>query len=402
MGQLAANQSSLCSLVNTKSTHNLFVTNRMYRLFFIAFFLFSGAIAHAQIEGTLLMGLTNATTSEMNTVTNPIVGSLLYNTTEKGVFQYNGSAWENIANTAGSWNTDGNTGTSASTDFVGTADAQDLVLRSNNIEKLRLVQNKGQLLANQATSYNDHPLIIRANGVDVLAFQDNSGTTQWHWNLLGNGLNFVETDVADYRLFLENGGQVGVNTDSPTEQLDVNGTARVRTLGTASDTDAILAVNATGVLRRSKINFGGRWTNSDTATNLNVDGTVVPIFGTEQYKDDGTSLYEVSGNTLIVKESGRYDIRGNLSLVGINSGNNRQRTNVNARIAVNGTAVGAIAASGYIRWASGQDHSSIHLNEILQLSANDVISIITYREANSGTVNLSGADESSFMINKLR
>ncbi|WP_422083883.1 hypothetical protein [Ulvibacterium sp.] len=148
--------------------------------------------------------------------------------------------------------------------------------------------------------------------------------------------------------------------------------------------------------------MGGRWTNSNTSTNLNSNGTVAPIFGTQDYVDDGTNLYQVSGNTLIVKESGRYDIRANLSLVGNNSGNNRQRTNVNARIAVNGTPIGAIAASGYIRWASGHDHSSIHLNEILQLSANDVVSIITYREANSGTVNFSGTDESSFMINKLR
>ncbi|WP_425234462.1 hypothetical protein [Ulvibacterium sp.] len=359
-------------------------------------------ISNAQIDGTLLMGLTNATTSEMNTVSNPVTGSLLYNTTEQSVFQYNGSTWESISNTSGSWNMSGNSGTLATTDFIGTTDTQDFVLRSNNVEKLRLVQNKGQVLVNQAPSFNDHPLVIRANGVDVLAFQDNTGTARWHWNLLGNGLNFVESNVADYRLFLENGGQVGINTNTPSEQLDVNGTARIRTLGAATNTDDILAVNASGVLQRSKINFGGRWTNSNTSTNLNVNNTIAPIFGTQDYADDGTDLYEVSGNTLVIKESGRYDIRANLSLVGINSGNNRQRTNVNARIAVNGTPVGAIAASGYIRWASGHDHSSIHLNEILQLNTNDVVSIITYREANSGTVNFSGADESSFMINKLR
>lgn len=357
---------------------------------------------NAQIDGTLLMGLTNATTSEMNTVTNPVTGSLLYNTTEQNVFQYNGSTWESISNASGSWNMGGNSGSAATTDFIGTTDSQDFVLRSNNVEKLRLVQNKGQVLINQASSFNDHPMVIRANGIDVLAFQDNTGTAKWHWNLLGNGLNFVESNVADYRLFLENGGQVGINTNTPSEQLDVNGGARIRTLGTATSGDDILAVNATGVLHRSKINFGGRWTNSDTSSNLNTDGAIAPIFGTQDYADDGTNLYEVSGNTLIVKESGRYDIRGNLSLVGINSGGNRQRTNVNARIAVNGTPVGAMAASGYIRWSSNHDHSSIHLNEILQLNANDVISIITYREANSGTVNFSSANESSFMINKLR
>ena len=92
-----------------------------------------------------------------------------------------------------------------------------------------------------------------------------------------------------------------------------------------------------------------------------------------------------------------------MSLIGINSaGNTEVRTNTNARIAVNGVAVGAIGASGYIRFNTNHNHSSIHVSEILNLNANDIITIITYREANSGTVNFSGAGESSFMINKLR
>jgi hypothetical protein len=152
-----------------------------------------------------------------------------------------------------------------------------------------------------------------------------------------------------------------------------------------------------------KVNYGGRWTNTNTSTDLNVDNTIAPIFGTENYKDDGNNLYQVSGNTLIVKEAGRYNIIANLSLEGIgSSGSSEQRTNANARIAINGTPIGGIAATGFIRFSNGHDHSSLHLNEILQLNANDVITIRTYREANSGTVQFSGSGESSFMINKLR
>ncbi len=197
--------------------------------------------------------------------------------------------------------------------------------------------------------------------------------------------------------------RLGIATNSPTEKLDVNGSARFRTLSSADNTDDILATDASGVLQRSKINYGGRWTNTNTSTNLNSNNTQAPIFGTQDYKDDGNTLYQVSGNTLIVKVTGRYDVRANLSLIGINSASNTEvRTNVNARIAVNGTVVGAIGASGYIRFNSGHDHSSVHVNEILQLNANDVITILTYREANSGTVRFSGSGESSFVINKLR
>ena len=155
-------------------------------------------------------------------------------------------------------------------------------------------------------------------------------------------------------------------------------------------------------MQRSKVNYGARWTNSNTSTNLNANNTIAPIFGIQDYNDDAAGLYQHTSTSLTVLVTGRYDIRANLSLIGINSGNNRQRPNVNARIAVNGVPVGAIAASGYIRWQSGHDHSSIHVNEILQLNANDVVTIITYREANSGTVRFSGSGESSFAINKLR
>jgi hypothetical protein len=153
-----------------------------------------------------------------------------------------------------------------------------------------------------------------------------------------------------------------------------------------------------------KINYGGRWTNTNTSTNLNSNNTSAPIFGSQDYKDDGNNLYEASSSTsLTVKEDGRYDIRANLSLEGINSGGNaEQRTSVNARIYVNNTAVGAIAATGYIRFSNGHEETSLHMNEILELSANDVITIRTFEEGNSGVVRFSGSGESSFMINKLR
>ncbi|MGB5387663.1 MAG: hypothetical protein WBN20_12840 [Eudoraea sp.] len=359
--------------------------------------------SYSQIEAGLLLGLTNATATEISAISGANTGSLIYNATDQSVYQFNGLSWIAVGSSTGGWNTTGNSGTTSSTNFIGTSDAQDLILKSNNTEKLRLVQDRGQVLINQASVFNSHPLVIKANGIDILAFQDNTGTPKWHWNLLSGGLNFVESNVADYRLFLKNGGNVGVNTNDPTQQLDVNGNVRIRTLSNAAESDDILAVDATGVLQRSKVNYGGRWTNTDTSTNLNNNNTTIPLFGSEDYKDDGNNLYTATSTSLTIKETGRYDIRANLSFVGISSGGNtHQRTNVNARIAVNGTAIGAIGASGYIRWASGHNHSSVHVSEILQLNANDVVTIITYREANSGTVRFSGSGESSFVINKLR
>jgi hypothetical protein len=71
---------------------------------------------------------------------------------------------------------------------------------------------------------------------------------KWHLSLWQNGLLFVETDV-DYRLTLENGGNVGIGTTDPTRKLDVNGIVRVRSWGSTPTYD--VQVNNNGDLCRA-------------------------------------------------------------------------------------------------------------------------------------------------------
>ena len=106
-------------------------------------------------------------------------------------------------------------------------------------------------LFNGASAYNAHPVVIKANGPDVLAFEDSTGTIKWHWNMLSTGLNFVESNVADYRLFLQAGGKVGINTNTPTATLDVTGSVatQLRTItynSTIADDDYTVIVTSTG------------------------------------------------------------------------------------------------------------------------------------------------------------
>jgi hypothetical protein len=73
-----------------------------------------------------------------------------------------------------------------------------------------------------------NPLGVRATGVseELISFEDAAGNTAWHLNqsFAGRkGLNFVETGVADGRLFLAAGGNVGVGTTQPALRLDVQG-----------------------------------------------------------------------------------------------------------------------------------------------------------------------------------
>lgn len=82
------------------------------------------------------------------------------------------------------------------------------------------------------TTNMDRPLTIKGTGSasEWISFKDTNDTTQWHLNYSHTGLNFVETGVAEGRLFLEDGGEVGIGTTNPQAKLDVNGTVNADAL----------------------------------------------------------------------------------------------------------------------------------------------------------------------------
>ncbi|MGB3152190.1 MAG: hypothetical protein WBB27_16155, partial [Maribacter sp.] len=230
----------------------------------------------------------------------------------------------------------------------------------------------------------------------ITAINGNLTLDETHHTLIVNSNSTISLPPANTcsgRLYvIKNTTNAAINISSylngsgnGTVNIPANSTVQIQSNGTSwhaisagsltvisSDTDNLIVTGNDGGAFL-KINQGARWTNSDIVTDLNAGSVAAPIFGNQDYNDDPINLYVVTSNTLTVREAGRYDIRANLSLLGINSGGNQQRTNVNAQITINGNPVGALAASGYIRFASGHEQSSIHINEILQLNANDVI-----------------------------
>lgn len=92
-----------------------------------------------------------------------------------------------------------------------------------------VVQNDGRVgigtLADPPTPLFS-PLTVRGIGdaEELLSFEDAEGARRWHLNLKpggAEGLNVAETGVADGRLFLAVGGNVGVSTTEPGAKLDV-------------------------------------------------------------------------------------------------------------------------------------------------------------------------------------
>lgn len=74
-----------------------------------------------------------------------------------------------------------------------------------------------------------NPFGVRASGQweELLSFENPSGITKWHINQNPNGnnsgLNFAETGVADFRIFIQAGGNIGMGTQSPTGRLTLSG-----------------------------------------------------------------------------------------------------------------------------------------------------------------------------------
>src|SRR5581483_1852450 len=81
------------------------------------------------------------------------------------------------------------------------------------------------------TSTPNRPLSISAfaSNAELVSFNDSSGTTKYHLNMLNGGLTFAETTQADGRIYIAPGGHIGFNTTTPDTNhvVTVNGDLQV-------------------------------------------------------------------------------------------------------------------------------------------------------------------------------
>src|SRR5678810_43422 len=102
------------------------------------------------------------TLTQRNAIVRPATGLLIYQTNSTpGFYYYNGSAWTALTPKPKGWSLTGNSGTSPTTNFIGTTDGQPLVFKVNNQKAGYLdylTGNSGfgyqSLNANPSGSYN--------------------------------------------------------------------------------------------------------------------------------------------------------------------------------------------------------------------------------------------------------
>ena len=191
-------------------------------------------------SGLLIPRMTQA---QRNAITTPSTSLLLYQTdADSGFYFYDGTNWTpfliggNAANSG--WATKGNNGTVAGTNFIGTTDAVDWVIKTNNGERARVDQNGNVGIG--TTTPNDDLVVGTDLGVSTsgtgIAIGETAGTyaglnmgedannRMWMVWDVANDYTFFGNRVSgttyQYNLSL-NTGNVGVGIANPKSALHV-------------------------------------------------------------------------------------------------------------------------------------------------------------------------------------
>ncbi len=100
-------------------------------------------------RGLLIPNVALTATNVAAPVTSPATSLLVYNTNTAGTgatavtpgfYYWDGSQWVRLADGGKAWLLNGNAGTNPAVNFLGTTDAQPLVIRTNNTERMRVTE----------------------------------------------------------------------------------------------------------------------------------------------------------------------------------------------------------------------------------------------------------------------
>jgi len=116
-------------------------------------------------RGLLIPNVALTGTNDVTTVSNPATSLLVYNTATAGTgatavtpcfYYWDGSQWVRLADGGKAWLLTGNAGTNPATNFLGTTDAQPLVIRTNNTERMRVTETGRVGIGTTAPSHKLH------------------------------------------------------------------------------------------------------------------------------------------------------------------------------------------------------------------------------------------------------
>ncbi len=158
-------------------------------------------------QGVLMPRMTE---NDRTSISNPATGLIVYQTDgDEGFYYYDGTQWQLIS-TGGSdyWSLYGNASTDSTNNFIGTTDAQPVVFKTNNTERMR-INSTGQIGIGTATPSSE----FEVQGNIGLSSAASSTATFYHYEPDGGG---------NYSSFTTGSQSSNFNYVWPVEQADNN------------------------------------------------------------------------------------------------------------------------------------------------------------------------------------
>jgi hypothetical protein len=141
---------------------------------------------------------------------------------------------QGIPGSQDAWSLTGNAGTDPSTNFIGTTDAQDWVVRTDNIERMRVTENgrvgigtSNPIFTPQSPQSLLH--VYDHNNSDYVAIIENGGGSGPGLLVRGSSgsgnplLLHVQDNNLQDRFVVRGQGNVGIGTNNPTHKLEIHG-----------------------------------------------------------------------------------------------------------------------------------------------------------------------------------
>ncbi|MFL5765348.1 MAG: hypothetical protein ACJ77K_15495 [Bacteroidia bacterium] len=195
-------------------------------------------------RGLLIPRVTSAQKTAMNPLPAAAQGLMVYQTDGVQGFYYNISttttpSWNYLSTTGTDWSVTGNSGTTAGTNFIGTTDAIDWVVKTNNTERMRVLSGGNVGINTTSPSYR---LQVNDNGDIPFLLLNTTSTTNKrvrmqfgqngtiNWEVAtdlgvnnGDNLYFYDRTTSTFGPVFLNTGYVGIGTTAPAVKLAVGG-----------------------------------------------------------------------------------------------------------------------------------------------------------------------------------
>ena len=277
-----------------------------------------------------------------------------------------------------------------------TTNATDIAANSTSIStNATNISNNGSAAATNALAIAANTTDITANADDIVIINADiaSNTTAIATNATNISSN--DTDIAtNVTNITSNDTDIAANVTSINELqanqndlVSLSGLPENSTdLGTFTGDTIVDAIDVKTALQQLEVAVEERVaisSNTNTNTNINNAGlftNTLPLFGTNSLiNDDGSFTFGTNQVTVNFTGFVEIDVSMHVTSAG-------QRNAIQLRTKLNGTPIGPIGSTGYIRVTAGHAESSLHIHGYyLPVTTGDIITFGSFREGTNGT-----------------